>query len=131
MADIDFFKNYNDLYGHTAGDNCLVQVAQSLKRHCKRSTDLIARFGGEEFAVVLPNTDLTDACMIAETLRREIFGLSIPHAGSSVSDQVTLSLGVFSAIPNSDEHDYDWYIIEADRRLYDAKHAGRNQSICG
>lgn len=130
MADIDFFKNYNDHYGHTAGDNCLVQVAQCLTRHCKRGTDLIARFGGEEFAIVMLNTDITEACKIAETIRREIVDLSILHAGSAVSEYVTLSLGVFSAIPTSDDHDYDWYIIEADRRLYDAKHAGRNQSIC-
>lgn len=131
MADIDFFKNYNDHYGHTAGDKCLIQVAQSLRRHCKRGTDLIARFGGEEFAIVLLNTDLHHACSVAEAMRKEILGLSILHAGSLVSDYVTMSLGIFSAIPSSDEHDYDWYIIEADRRLYSAKHAGRNQTICG
>ncbi|MFN8380902.1 MAG: diguanylate cyclase [Anaerolineales bacterium] len=130
MADIDFFKNYNDFYGHTAGDKCLVQVAQHLKQHCKRSTDLISRFGGEEFAIVLLNTDLQQACAFAETIRKEIFNLSILHADSGVSDYVTLSLGVFSATPESDEHNYDWYIIEADRRLYNAKRSGRNQCVC-
>jgi len=130
MADIDFFKNYNDYYGHIYGDRCLVQVAQELKRHCQRSTDLIARYGGEEFAIVLINTDITEACRIAEAIRQGVRDLAIPHAGSDICDCVTLSLGIFSAIPTSDEHDYDWYIIEADRRLYNAKHAGRNQCVC-
>ncbi len=130
MADIDFFKKYNDHYGHINGDRCLVQVAQELKRHCQRGTDLIARYGGEEFAIVLINTDITKAGLIAEAIRKGVHNLAIPHADSDVSDCVTLSLGVFSAIPTLDEHDYDWYIIEADRRLYDAKHAGRNQCVC-
>lgn len=130
MADIDFFKNYNDLYGHIAGDKCLVQVAQSLKNYCKRGTDLVARFGGEEFAIILLNTNIHQASFVAEEMRREIFNLAVPHTGSAVSDHVTLSLGVFSATPCSDEHDYDWYILEADRRLYDAKYGGRNQSVC-
>jgi diguanylate cyclase (GGDEF)-like protein len=130
MADIDFFKSYNDLYGHIAGDNCLIEVAQSLTQHCKRSTDLIARFGGEEFSIVLLNTNVTEACRIAELIRKEVLDLAIAHGGSSISDSVTLSLGVFSATPTSDEHDYDWFILEADRRLYSAKHAGRNQSVC-
>lgn len=130
MADIDFFKSYNDLYGHIAGDKCLIEVTQSLAQHCKRSTDLIARFGGEEFAIVLLNMNATEACRIAELIRKEVSDLAIAHEGSSISDSVTLSLGVFSATPASDEHDYDWFILEADRRLYAAKHAGRNQSVC-
>jgi diguanylate cyclase (GGDEF)-like protein len=130
MADIDFFKKYNDFYGHVHGDRCLVQVAQTLTQNCRRATDLIARYGGEEFAIVLTNTNITKASQIAEAIRKGVYDLSIPHADSDVSECVTLSLGVFSAIPDSDEHDYDWYIIEADRRLYDAKHAGRNQYIC-
>jgi diguanylate cyclase (GGDEF)-like protein len=130
MLDIDFFKNYNDHYGHVDGDRCLVQVAQELKQHCRRGTDLIARYGGEEFAIILTNTSLDDACVIAEEVRNGVYGLTIPHAGSDISDSVTLSVGVFSAIPKLDEHDYDWYIIEADRRLYEAKHAGRDRCIC-
>jgi diguanylate cyclase (GGDEF)-like protein len=101
-----------------------------LKQHCRRGTDLIARYGGEEFAIVLINTDITEACRIAEAIGKGVRDLSIPHATSDISDCITLSLGVFSAIPESDEHDYDWYIIEADRRLYNAKHAGRNQCVC-
>lgn len=130
MVDIDFFKKYNDHYGHVDGDRCLVQVAQELKQHCRRGTDLIARYGGEEFAIIMPNTNLDDACVIAEEVRNGVYGLTIPHAGSDISDSVTLSVGVFSAIPKLDEHDYDWYIIEADRRLYEAKHAGRDRCIC-
>ena len=130
MADIDFFKKYNDYYGHVSGDKCLAQVAQGLKQHCQRSTDLVARYGGEEFAIVLPNTDVTEACQIAESIRKGIHNLSIPHADSDINNYVTLSLGVFSAIPSSEEHDYNWFIIEADRHLYEAKHAGRNQSVC-
>lgn len=129
MADIDFFKKYNDYYGHVSGDKCLAQVAQGLKQHCQRSTDLVARYGGEEFAIVLPNTDIAKACQIAEAIRKGIQDLSIPHADSDVNNYVTVSLGVFSAIPSSDEHNYNWFIMEADRRLYDAKHAGRNQSV--
>jgi diguanylate cyclase (GGDEF)-like protein len=129
MADIYFFKKYNDHYGHVYGDRCLVQVAQELKRHCQRGTDLIARYGGEEFAIVLTNTDITKASLIAESIRKGVHDIAIPHADSDVSNCVTLSLGVFSAIPALDEHDYDWYIIESDRRLYDAKHAGRNQCV--
>lgn len=130
MADIDFFKKYNDHYGHIFGDRCLAQVAQEMKQHCQRNTDLIARYGGEEFAIVLINTDTHEACRIAESIRKGIHNLAIPHENSDISSYVTLSLGIFSSTPLSDEHDYDWFIIEADRRLYDAKYAGRNQSIC-
>jgi diguanylate cyclase (GGDEF)-like protein len=130
MIDIDFFKKYNDYYGHVYGDRCLIQVAQELKQHCRRGTDLIARYGGEEFAIILTNTDAAAACKFAEEVRNGVHSLAIPHTDSDANDHVTLSLGVFSAIPKTDEHDYDWYIIEADRRLYDAKRAGRNQSVC-
>jgi len=131
MLDIDFFKKYNDRYGHIYGDRCLVQVAQELKQHCQRGTDLISRYGGEEFAIVLLNTGVTDACLLAEKIRVGVHDLAIPHADSDVSDCVTLSMGIFSAIPDADEHDYDWYIIEADRHLYEAKRAGRNRCVCG
>ncbi len=118
------------IMGTFIGDRCLAQVAQGLKQHCQRGTDLIARFGGEEFAIVLLNTKITEACQIAESIRKGIHNLSIPHADSDINNYVTLSLGVFSAIPSSEEHDYNWFIIEADRHLYEAKHAGRNQSVC-
>ena len=105
MADIDFFKKYNDHYDHVYGDRCLIQVAQELKQHCHRGTDLITRYGGEEFAIVLINTDTTQAGLIAEAIRKGVHGLSIPHADSDISDCVTLRLGVYSAKPTSDEHD--------------------------
>lgn len=127
MADIDFFKSYNDYYGHIAGDKCLIEVAQSLAQHCRRSTDLIARFGGEEFAIVLLNTNMTEACRISELLRKEVSDLAIAHEGSSVSDLVTLSLAL-SATPTSDEHDYDWFILE--RTDFMPPNMPWNQSIC-
>lgn len=130
MIDIDFFKKYNDLYGHKRGDECLINVARELARCCRRGTDMVARYGGEEFAIVFLNTSKAEALHIAEVVRRSVNNLDIPHAASDVSKHVTLSLGVFSAIPTSDEHDSAWYIIEADRRLYNAKRAGRNCCVC-
>lgn len=130
LADVDYFKNYNDLYGHRLGDQCLVAVANSLKQQCSRSTDLIARYGGEEFVIILWNTNAEAACLISEAIRNNIMELAIPHADSDVSKYVTLSLGVFSAVPVSDKHNPDWYIVGADQRLYEAKHIGRNRSVC-
>jgi diguanylate cyclase (GGDEF)-like protein len=129
MIDIDYFKNYNDFYGHSAGDRCLVTVAQKIKQYCRRGTDLITRYGGEEFVMILWNTDDAGAYQVAEAIRHGVIDLAIPHTASDVSDCVTLSLGIFSAIPVSDKQDYEWYIIEADRRLYDAKRAGRNRCV--
>lgn len=130
MIDIDFFKQYNDLYGHKHGDECLIKVAQELRRCCRRSTDMVARYGGEEFAIILLNTAAKEAFYIAEGVRKGVSDLAIAHATSKVAEHVTLSLGVFSAIPTSDKHNSDWYIMEADRRLYMAKEAGRNCCIC-
>ena len=100
LCDIEFFKAYNDTYGHQAGDGCLQQVAAAVRAAAKRSTDLVARYGGEEFAVILPNTNTTGAVQVAELLRQEIHQLMIPHSASSVSEYITLSLGVASTIPN-------------------------------
>lgn len=130
MIDIDFFKKYNDLYGHKRGDECLINVARKLAQCCRRGTDMVARYGGEEFAIVLLNTSKAEALHMAEVVRKSVENLDIPHAASDVSQHVTLSLGVFSAIPTSDEHNSDWYVIEADRRLYNAKRAGRNCCVC-
>lgn len=129
MIDIDCFKKYNDLYGHSSGDQCLISVAQKLNQYCCRSTDQIARYGGEEFAIILWNTDDHTAGLIAESIRQGIIDLAIPHATSDVNKHVTLSLGIYSAIPVSDLHNSEWYIIEADRRLYEAKRAGRNRCV--
>jgi diguanylate cyclase (GGDEF)-like protein len=130
MIDIDFFKNYNDYYGHSSGDRCLVQVAAKIKQTCQPNTDMVARYGGEEFVVILTNSDPAGAGLIAEAVRQGVCDLAIPHAASEVSDHVTLSIGVFSAVPVLDQHDYDWYLTASDRRLYNAKRAGRNRCIC-
>jgi diguanylate cyclase (GGDEF)-like protein len=128
IIDIDYFKNYNDYYGHQQGDNCLIQVAKSLANIPQRATDLVARYGGEEFAIVLPHTDTQQALVLAESIRKAIVTLQIPHKGSSISDFVTLSIGVASLIPTP-EHSFEKLIQQADEALYTAKFQGRNQAI--
>lgn len=128
LCDIDFFKRYNDRYGHPAGDECLRQVATAMKQQVKRSGDLFARYGGEEFVVVLPNTGAEGALHVAETLRQEVLKLSLPHEDSTVSDIVTLSLGVATDIPQPALTTAD-LIKQADEALYHAKENGRNQTI--
>lgn len=126
LIDIDFFKYYNDTYGHQAGDHCLYQVATTLNNSLHRSGDLAARYGGEEFAVVLPDTDSRGAMVVAEILRSEIEQLNIPHAKSTVANHVTVSMGIASTMPathNSPEK----LIEEADQALYAAKKSGRNR----
>lgn len=126
LCDVDFFKIYNDTYGHPAGDYCLQQVAQAISRAAKRSCDLAARYGGEEFAIILPNTKLKGALRVAEELRLRIAALKIPHAGSSIKQYVTVSIGVASTIPSRDSHSAD-LIVAADRVLYQAKSLGRDR----
>ncbi len=126
MIDIDYFKLYNDAYGHLKGDDTLKQVAQIIAAVGSRPTDLAARFGGEEFSVLYGNTDHETAIHFAQDIRQQIEGLSIPHSDSKVSDVVTASLGVATKIP--DEELSALNLIEAaDARLYAAKEAGRNQ----
>lgn len=100
LCDVDYFKLYNDTYGHQAGDSCLKQVAIAISRKLKRPADLVARYGKEEFAVIMPHTNATGAVQVAELLRQEIHQLMIPHSVSGISEYVTLSLGVASTIPN-------------------------------
>jgi diguanylate cyclase (GGDEF)-like protein/PAS domain S-box-containing protein len=126
MCDIDYFKLYNDTYGHQAGDECLRQVAQVLQCSVKRSADLVARYGGEEFAIVLPNTDIEGAACVAETIAQQVRGLQIPHAQSAVSEYVTLSLGVACCIPAPMSQPATLIAI-ADESLYRAKAAGRDR----
>ena len=126
MVDIDFFKNYNDIYGHLSGDECLGKVAATLKENLKRPGDMIARYGGEEFVILLPDTDVKNAGTLAEMLRHSIESLGIDHLESNVSESVTISLGVASRIPNEDTSLPD-LISDADRALYRAKNAGRNR----
>ncbi|MCJ7616905.1 MAG: diguanylate cyclase, partial [Desulfobacterales bacterium] len=128
MADIDFFKNYNDRYGHQAGDDCLKQVAAILNNMTKRPGDLAARYGGEEFAVILSGTDLKLAGMLAENANKKLRETRIPHSDSQVADYVTLSFGVASIIPKYDAKPYD-LIEAADKALYKAINNGRNQVV--
>ncbi len=125
MCDIDYFKKYNDLYGHQAGDDCLKKVAAALAGYCRRSGDLIARYGGEEFTLVLPAADREGANKLAEQIRKDIEALELKHEGSPVSDHVTLSIGVSCMIPTAGDA-VENLIVAADKALYTAKEKGRN-----
>lgn len=125
MCDVDYFKPYNDTYGHQAGDVCLQRIAMALKKVVKRPGDLIARYGGEEFAVVLPQTNLEGAVRVAESIRTVVENLQVPHRTSPAAPYVTISLGVTSRIPKSN-FSVDKLIQLADQALYLAKSAGRN-----
>ena len=126
LCDIDSFKNYNDTYGHQGGDECLRQVAGAIGDAVKRPSDLVARYGGEEFAVILPNTKINGALQVAEHIRVKIAALQVPHAGSQVSQYVTVSLGVASIVPAS-ESGTEILIAAADQALYEAKAQGRDR----
>jgi len=120
MIDIDFFKAYNDHYGHRAGDRCVQQIAKALVSEAKRSADFVARYGGEEFAVVLPHSEKKGALILAEQMRKKVEALEIPHGFPSVSDVLTISIGVYTVIPN-DETDIEDFIENTDKALYRAK----------
>lgn len=125
LADIDFFKSYNDTYGHVAGDECLRRVAQTISQVANRSTDLVARYGGEEFAIILPNTLLAGAMTVAERVRLAVEQLRIPHRNSLVHEHITLSLGVTSMLPSAATNPAQ-LVAAADQALYQAKQQGRN-----
>lgn len=120
MIDLDFFKPYNDHYGHRAGDHCLQQIANVLVSQAKRSADFVARYGGEEFAVVLPHSEKAGALDLAEQIRQGIEDLGIIHEYSSISKFLTVSIGVYTVIP-SDETDLETFIENADKALYRSK----------
>ncbi len=130
MVDVDRFKRYNDLYGHAAGDTCLKRVAELMRSAAARPTDIVARYGGEEFCIILPETDEAGAMVIAERLRRAVMDAALPHAGSDTGI-VTISLGMASYAPGQSRRTCEDLLIQADRALYTAKRAGRNQSIAG
>ncbi|RQH19353.1 diguanylate cyclase [Okeania hirsuta] len=126
MVDIDYFKPYNDTYGHQQGDKCLQQVAQTISAAVKRPGDFVARYGGEEFVVVLPNTPIEGALKVAEKIITQIEALKIPHTASTVSKWVTSSLGVANSHCSTDSNPQ--ILLEAaDMALYNAKNTGRNQ----
>lgn len=126
LCDVDFFKRYNDTYGHAQGDLCLQQIATALQQVVFRPGDLVARIGGEEFAVLLPATDLSGAGAMAERLRRAVTALGIAHSGSEAAGQVTLSIG-YAAL-SAATPDFATLRDHADRALYRAKSLGRNRS---
>lgn len=128
MADIDYFKLYNDHYGHGAGDICLKKVAASLASATKRPSDLPARYGGEEFVVILPETDAEGADIFAERFRSQVEQLLIPHEYSVASGYVTVSVGLACTTPNEKMTPAD-LLATADHKMYEAKASGRNR-VC-
>ena len=125
MLDIDFFKSFNDTYGHVKGDECLQAVAQTVAQCLNRPTDLAARYGGEEFVCLLPDTDILGALNLAESIRRAVMQCAIPHAGSQVASVVTVSIGLVSCVCH-DSILPEQIVQRADEQLYLAKNEGRN-----
>ena len=128
MCDVDFFKLYNDAYGHQGGDDCLKSVAQALQDNARRGGDCVARYGGEEFAVIMPSTAEKNAVYVAEKIRQGVAKMAIEHSKSSVAPHVTLSLGVATIVPD-DLATSDSLIKRADEALYRAKSSGRNRVV--
>jgi diguanylate cyclase (GGDEF)-like protein/PAS domain S-box-containing protein len=126
VVDIDYFKQYNDQYGHLQGDACLRRVANTMDASASRARDLCARWGGEEFVLLLPSTERDAARNVAERCRKLLFQEAIAHERSRVSDQVTVSLGVGTIVPGPQD-DPHAFLDRVDRRLYQAKAAGRNR----
>lgn len=129
LIDNDHFKEYNDHYGHLAGDGCLQRVAAQLAQELRRSHDLVARYGGEEFACLLPECGLDGAKARAEALRQSVASLAIPHAGAVPASMMSISIGVACMLP-SDEHAPSHLVNLADQQLYNAKAQERNR-VCG
>lgn len=130
LVDIDYFKQYNDHYGHLEGDECLKQVARALSDSATRARDFFGRFGGEEFVFVLPETDVPAAHKLAERCRQILADMHIPHAGSKAAPFVTVSMGVATVIPRRDASPAD-LMQQADDALYRAKAAGRDCVVSG
>lgn len=128
VIDIDYFKPFNDNYGHAEGDECLKKVAQALASSMPRVTDLMARYGGEEFVCILPNTNISGLVKVGNQLRENINALRIPHGFSKVAPHITISLGGDSMIPTKESLP-QLLVGHADSRLYKAKENGRNQLV--
>ena len=128
FCDVDFFKQYNDVYGHVAGDVCLQEIARLLQLSILRPADLVARYGGEEFIILLPETDIAGTELIAQRIHTNISDAAIPHAGSAIAAVVTVSLGVTCTIPKHNSHPQH-FVEAADSALYTAKSKGRNQTL--
>jgi two-component system chemotaxis family response regulator WspR len=128
LADIDYFKGYNDTYGHLAGDEVIKRAAETMRTVCARAADLPARYGGDEFAVVLPGTCVDAATIVGERLRQTVEDLKIENSARTVAPRLTLSIGCAVAIPKKEDGLLD-LIESADRNLYQAKTNGRNNVV--
>jgi len=129
MVDVDFFKQYNDNYGHAMGDVVLQKIAKSLDASLLRAPDLIARYGGEEFVMMLPETDAQAAMMVAERSLQEVAELDIPHHYSSVASYVSVSIGIATTHPGDGDSIPENLLESADKNLYIAKQSGRNRVV--
>ncbi len=130
MIDIDYFKAYNDFYGHLEGDICLCSVAAALKEALKRTSDVLFRYGGEEFVAMLPNTDLPGAQKVAETIQRKIKLLNLPHSKEITDGHLTISMGIAATLPTKDIK-VNTLIKASDDALYEAKRRGRDRIVVG
>jgi len=128
MIDIDFFKQYNDRYGHVRGDDCLKRIAETLRAGASRPRDFLARYGGEEFVLVLPDTDAKGAEHIAARCREAVANQAIEHEASTVAPHVTISIGVGTVVPSAEGNPMQ-FIEAVDKRLYRAKQTGRNRLV--
>lgn len=128
MLDIDFFKLFNDTYGHQGGDDCLKKVAEILEHSIHRETDMVARYGGEEFVAILPETGVQGALEVAMKMCSQVEAQHIPHKSSKIADHLTISVGVATAVPERGSQP-ETLVAAADQALYEAKNNGRNQ-VC-
>lgn len=126
MLDVDHFKRFNDAYGHQMGDDCLIRVAETLQAHMQRATDMVVRYGGEEFMLILPETDQAGARQVAETARSAIEALGIPHDEAPTYRQITVSLGCATTVPGGNST-LEQLMFSADEAMYEAKRNGRNR----
>ena len=130
LLDIDDFKKYNDTYGHLVGDECLKQIADVLQEAVDRSHDMVARFGGEEFAVIIPSADLKGGQIVAEKLRRSVEQLNFTSSEKSAALPMSISLGVSFFHPDQNNVTPETLIALADKALYKAKEEGKNRVVC-
>uniref|UniRef100_E6QQH3 Diguanylate cyclase n=1 Tax=mine drainage metagenome TaxID=410659 RepID=E6QQH3_9ZZZZ len=125
MLDVDFFKQYNDFYGHQAGDDALILIVNMIKAQLHRATDIVVRYGGEEFLIILPDCTAEGCLHLADKLRTAVFDRKIPHQGSGIADCISISVGVATKLPETDCTSAT-LLQTADTALYDAKKTGRN-----
>jgi len=128
IVDVDYFKKYNDCYGHLKGDECLKSIAETLNSFANRGGDLAARYGGEEFGLILSDTSSDNAEQFASNCRMAVENMKIPHMPSDISDHITISIGITTLMGKPDENLED-LLNDADKALYQAKNSGRNK-IC-